>query len=139
MTLADWVLARLRAAMPNEAIYDGAMGPKSFDGGPGGSSLQQFVIVHCPELAHDSVGLSAASDVVGGTVTVHSFGTSRNERSWRQKRVVGALLDQVPVVDGFMFEPITHPVSRNGNDDYSIPDRIVLYGIDQFDIKGSTT
>jgi len=125
--LADWVYAQLVGSFPSsEPIFDAIR-----VGTP-----NKYVVLYCPRPKHDVVTLAAGKDQVDVTFTVHSFGTTRAEVDWRQKRVAAALKNLVPAVDGYEYGQVEHPISRLEGPDYSVPDRVILYGVDQFHVGG---
>lgn len=134
VSLADWVLERLRLVLPAEPIFDAVREDVSFDGAAV-LDTTRYVIVYCLRPSHDVVTLAAGKDRADVTFTVHSFGTTRREVEWRSKRVQ-SLKNQRPVVDGYELGPIEHPISRLEGPDYSVPDRRILYAVDQFRVGG---
>lgn len=133
--LADWVLAQLRVAMPDETIYDAARTTTSFDG----LTIEddsRFVMLFCPRPAAVQVTIGHRDNALAdATFTIHSVGRTRNECEWRQKRV-STLRDRVPAVEGYEFGLIEHQISRLETPDYSAPDRVQILAVDQFRVSG---
>jgi len=135
MSLATWILGELRAAMPQEPIFDGPRSAFAFDGVPVPASAQRCIVVHIVSPSHEGVTLKPTKDRARARAIVHTFATTRTEMEARQGKIARALKNRTPIDDRYEWSLIEHPESRQVDPDPSVPGA-PFHAIDVFRVDG---
>lgn len=93
-------------------------------------------------LVHSNRGIARPDRLAGPSIRrrqtywIHSVGSSKTQADAVAEKVIGQLLDWIPVVPGFTCERISHEASQPvQKDDSRQP--VVYFGVDQFDFYTS--
>ena len=129
MTLADYLVARVQAALGAIPVDDGA--PKAaprhvaFYGDPG--------IYTAGDVAHTSDLVTFRFQL---TYIVEGAGADRPQCDWMASKARAVLIDHVPVVVGFQFGPIEHGTALAAKSD---PDSTTaaVFSVDTFVVRGA--
>lgn len=131
-TVADVVLAALRAAVPGDvSVYDTIV--------PGVASAK-YVIAYVPPGMWSSHTVNGVSDHVLLQFSTTSVASNANpayaaaECRWLQMKVQNTLVDLYVVADGVAPAQVTHRGNQNPKPDEATPDKKV-YATDQWSLE----
>lgn len=113
MTLADAVLAMIRAAMPTGvSVYDRQVP----DDGAQTEPPDRYVVLWMPGPDRKSSAVSGQSSDRMVRWQTTCVAPDRAMAQWLSNRVCGALVDQRPAVDGWTREQVKHTQSYMANE-----------------------
>lgn len=104
MSLADYVLGRLRSALPGVPVYDRQVP----DDGTAGEPPDRYVVVWMPSPDRQSSDVSGRSTNRNVRWQTTSVAPDRGMAEWLSDRVCAVLVDHRPVVDGWAPGPIQY-------------------------------
>lgn len=130
MTVADEILAELRA------LDWGTSPPSIYDAKVPDSPATRYAVLYCDPGSRAAESLCQESDSFTFRFQITSVGQTRPEAEWIAARVQ-TITDRRLSVTGFSLDPIRNAGSQPIRWDDRIPDRVVMYGTDQFTITGT--
>lgn len=130
MSLADYLVARVKTAMDPLPVDDG----KSV-------KAPRHVAFYADEPLRTAEDVAHTSNLLTGRFQLTYIGedadASRAPVQWMQRKARVALIDHVPVVDGFVWGPIEleTTIPAKSDDDSTTS---AVYAIDTFVVRGAT-